>query len=66
MSTERSDDLQSIKPEETIIEEKATGASGLISHNNAWYRYLNEDWLATLFGLLLVILLVVGWLHSIP
>jgi hypothetical protein len=66
MSTERSDDLQSVTPDETSIEERSTEASGFISHNNAWYRYLNEDWLATLFGLLLVLLLVVGWLHSIP
>ena len=66
MSTERSEDLQSITPDETIIEERATGVSVPTSHNNAWYRYLNEDWLATLFGLLLVLLLIIGWLHSIP
>jgi hypothetical protein len=66
MSAERTNDLQSSTPDETIVEEKSTDTPVAISYNNAWYRYLNEDWIATLFGLLLVILLVVGWLHSIP
>lgn len=37
-----------------------------LASQRAWYASLNEDWLATLFGLLLVILLVIGLLHSIP
>ncbi|HLG75502.1 MAG TPA: hypothetical protein VKX46_03765 [Ktedonobacteraceae bacterium] len=37
-----------------------------VSARPAWYTFLNEDWLATLFGLLLVILLVAGLLHTIP
>lgn len=59
--------------------EKSDKAEILVSHDaadvqqsvqavepHAWYQHLSEDWLATFFGLLLVILIVVGLLHSIP
>lgn len=35
-------------------------------HKRAWYATLNEDWLATIAGLILVVLLVVRVLHAIP
>jgi ABC-type nickel/cobalt efflux system permease component RcnA len=35
-------------------------------HKRAWYTTLNEDWLATIAGLILVVLLVVRVLHAIP
>jgi hypothetical protein len=66
MATERSEDIGSGASGETTRTQEDASAIIQASHNRAWYTVLNEDWLATLFGLLLVILLVVGLLHSIP
>jgi hypothetical protein len=67
MATERTDgDLHSGTPVETAVAAGDAGAALHVPNNRVWYRYLSEDWLATIAGLLLVILLVVGWLHSIP
>lgn len=35
-------------------------------HKRAWYATLGEDWLATIAGVLLVVLLVFRVLHAIP
>jgi len=35
-------------------------------HKRAWYPTFNEDWLATIAGLVLVVLLVIRVLHAIP
>lgn len=66
MTTGGPDDITTVAADETTQVQEGTAAAFQIPQNRAWYRYVNEDWLATLFGLLLVILLVVGLLHSIP
>ncbi|GER86507.1 hypothetical protein KDW_06690 [Dictyobacter vulcani] len=66
MTTESTDDKTTAPVDETAQVQEGTGAAIHVPTQNTWYRYFNEDWLATLFGLLLVILLVVGLLHSIP
>jgi hypothetical protein len=62
---EKFDDTRSGVPEEAVGTQGDAQASVSVP-NKPWYTYLSEDWLATIFGLLLVLLLVVGWLHSIP
>jgi len=52
--------------DETTAVQEAAGTVVEIPNKRVWYRSLSEDWLATLAGLLLVVLLVIGWLHSIP
>jgi hypothetical protein len=66
MATEKSHDTESVPSEETTLAPEDTSAPAQVPQKRAWYTYLNEDWVATLFGLLLVVLLVVGLLHSIP
>jgi len=51
---------------ETSPKQAVSGTAEPDASNHLWYRSLNEDWLATGAGLLLVILIVIGWLHSIP
>lgn len=67
VAIERTDGTASVSSEETNQAQEGIGAAAAqISNAHAWYTYFNEDVFATLFGLLLVILLVVGWLHTIP
>ncbi|GCE25171.1 hypothetical protein KDA_06550 [Dictyobacter alpinus] len=68
MSTGNFDENTTAAPADPTTNADATNDNGVLQARQSrnWYQYLNEDWLATLFGLLLVILLVVGLLHSIP
>jgi uncharacterized integral membrane protein len=66
VSTERPDDAESIAAPNAVLTQEDGNATIQGPDHRVWYQYLNEDWLATLVGLLLVILIVVGLLHSIP
>ncbi len=66
MTTEKSTHPDSSVSGEATLTQEGVVETVQILENSAWYKRLSEDWLATLLGLLLVLLIVVHFIHSVP
>jgi hypothetical protein len=66
MATEPSRDQEGFSANEAPEARDGAATAVQVPSNALWYRYVNEDWFATIVGLLLVLLIVVGLIHAIP